>query len=156
MSPSPSGNIATQKGGSVLPETPVGKAAQTVVIKVATQSLQSVVQVYTANKTNEINVLSGSLQLAQRQQVTNQIVSSVTNLGTSALSGASMGAVFGGGPGAVAGTVVGLIGSVASGIITKFTDYNVKKDALQTDYIAEQQQVEYIRDRAGVFYNQSR
>lgn len=156
ISPSPAGNIATQKGGSVLPENRVGQTAKAAALKVATQSIQSVSQIYVANKTNEINVLSGSMQLAQRQQVTNTVISAGTNIVTSALSGAATGALFAGGAGAIGGALLGTLEGIVGQVMSKVADYTINKKQLQTEYTAEQQNVNYLRDRAGPYYSQSR
>lgn len=156
ISPAPVGNIATQKGGSVIPENQVGRTVQAAATKVASQTIQSVVQVYTANKTTEINVLSGSMQLAQRQQVVNSVISSASNVATSALSGAGMGAMIGGAPGAIGGAIAGAITGALTKAISEATGYAIRKDQLNIERTAEQQEIGYLQNRAGPFFNQSR
>lgn len=156
ISPSPAGNIATQEGGSVLPESQASRTAKTAALKVSTQVVQSVVHVYTANKTTEVNVLSGSMQLAQRQQVINSAANAGVNIVTSALSSAAMGGLVAGGVGAIGGAILGALEGALGQAISKLTDYTINKERLQTERTAENQQIAYMRDRAGVFYNQSR
>lgn len=153
ISPPPSRGIATQRGESVI-SGGNASAVQSAAAKVASQALQSVSQVYVAQKTTEISVLAGSTQYAQRQAAINAAISAGVNLASGAIQGAGLASMFGlaGGPAAL----VGLALSAASTVITGLTDYVQAKNQIAINYKAEEQELDYMRSRAGPWYNGSR
>ena len=153
-SPPPSRGIATQKGGSAVPQSNIAGAVQAGAAKVATQAVQSIAQTYMANRTNEINVLTGSAQYAQRQAAIQSVASAGINLATGAISGSAMASIMGLAAGPAAW--IGLAVSAATTAISAITDYKQAKDQIETNYKAEEQQLDYMRSRAGPWYNGSR
>jgi hypothetical protein len=145
--------VATQKSASVV-QSQTGALARAAATKVATQTAQSMAQVYMANRTTEINVLAGSNQYAQRQAAINSIATSGINMVSGAITtGAGLAAL-----GVAAGPAgwIGLAVSALSELISGVTDYVQKKDEIQTKYTAESQELDYLRSRGGPFYNGSR
>lgn len=154
VSPPPATHgVATQKSASVVPSQ-TGALARAAVTKVATQAVQSMAQVYMANRTTEINVLTGSNQYAQRQAAINSMATSGINMVSGAFTtGAGLAAL-----GVAAGPAgwIGLAVSALSELISGVTEYTQKKDEIQTKYAAETQELDYLRSRGGPFYNGSR
>lgn len=154
VSPPPAtGGIATQKSASVV-QSQTGALAKAAATKIATQSIQSMAQVYMANRTTEINVLTGSNQYAQRQAAINSIASSGINIATGAITtGVGLAAL-----GVAAGPAgwIGLVASAVTELISALTEYTQTKNELQTKYTAESQELGYLLSRAGPFYNGSR
>lgn len=151
--PAPEG-IATQKGASVVPQNNTAVLAKAAAAKVATQAIQSVSQMYMANRTNEINVLTGSQQYAQRQAAINSVASAGVNILTGTIQSGSILAAMGMGAGPAG--VLGFAMSTLSTLISGFTEYQQRKNEIQTNYTAEQQELDYLRSRGGPFYNGSR
>jgi hypothetical protein len=124
-------------------------------IKIATQAVQSVAQVYTAQRTTEIDVLTGSGQYTQRQAVINAATSAGINLASSAISGAALSTVLGVATGGV-GALVGAAVTIATTAISKATEYSTAQKNINANYQAEAQELDYLRSRAGPYYNGSR
>ncbi|MBQ8288096.1 MAG: hypothetical protein IJX76_04910 [Clostridia bacterium] len=155
VSPTPATHgVATQKSASVVPQNNTAGLAKAAATKVATQAIQSVAQVYMANKTTEINVLTGSQQYAQRQAAINSINSAGINILSGTIQSGSILAAMGMGAGPAG--ALGFAMSMLSTLISGFTEYQQRKNEIQINYTAEQQELDYLRSRAGPFYNGSR
>lgn len=156
ISPTPSKGIATQRGQSVVGNTGSNTGVlQSATAKIATQTLQSVAQVYVAQKTTEVNVLTGSEQYAQRQAVINSVVTTGVNLASGAIQGAGMLSMLGIATGGT-GFALGLALTVATTAISGITNYVQTKNTININYQAEEQELNYLRSRAGPHYNGSR
>ncbi|MBQ7828637.1 MAG: hypothetical protein IJX47_02275 [Clostridia bacterium] len=155
VSPTPSSGVATQKNASVAPQNGnMAGMAKAAAAKVATQTIQSVAQVYQAQRTTEINVLTGSQQYAQRQAAINSVSSAGINILSGTIQSGSILTAMGMGAGPAGALAFGM--SLLSTLISGFTEYQQKKNEIQTNYTAEQQELDYLRSRAGPFYNGSR
>lgn len=158
MAPTASNGVAgvsTQANASVVPQqTSYAVLAKAAGAKIAAQALQSVTQTVMTNKTTEINVLTGSNQYAQRQAAINSVTSAGVSVATGAITSGSILAALGMG-GGMAGAI-GLGVSLLGTLINTMSEIERKKNELQLKRSAETQELDYLRSRAGPFYNGSR
>lgn len=154
VSPPPAQNgIATQKSSSVT-QSQIGGMLKASATKVAVQAIQSVSQTYMANKTTEINVLSGSTQYAQRQAAINSVASAGINIATGAIQSGSILAALGMSGGMAGAIALGT--SLLGTLLSTLTEIEQKRNELQIKRAAETQELDYLNSRAGPFYNGSR
>lgn len=154
VSPPASNGVATQQGESVAHQSNTAGMAKAAAAKVAVQAIQSVSQTYMANKTTEINVLSGSTQYAQRQAAINSVASAGINIATGAIQSGSILAALGMSGGMAGAIALGT--SLLGTLLSTLTEIEQKRNELQIKRTAEQQELDYLNSRAGPFYNGSR
>lgn len=152
--PSSGAGVAKQRPESVVPQNNTAGMAKAAAAKVAVQAIQSVSQTYMANKTTEINVLSGSTQYAQRQAAINSVASAGINIATGAIQSGSILAALGMSGGMAGAIALGT--SLLGTLLSTLTEIEQKRNELQIKRTAEQQELDYLNSRAGPFYNGSR
>lgn len=151
--PSTGKGVSTQAPQSMAQSNTAG-LAKAAAAKVATQAVQSVANVYMSNKTTEINVLAGSNQYAQRQAVINSVASAGVNIAVGTIQSGSILAALGMSGGAAG--AIALAANLLGTLISTMTEIEQKQNELQIKRAAETQELDYLRSRAGPFYNGSR
>lgn len=101
-------------------------------------------------KMQELNIVTGQTQLAQRRQAQNALVNAGLNMMTSGISGGMIASFLGvSGP---VGAVIGIVTAVGK----KAIDLGVKSNELNLKQYVEDEQIQALRTRAGASFNRSR
>lgn len=113
-------------------------------------AVSSAAQYMSNFKMQEINIVTGQTQLAQKIDAQRQIASSITSLANSALSGGVLASVLGiSGPAGIALGIVSFAGQ-------KVMDYAQRNHQLALKKYVEDEQLQVLRSRAGASFNRSR
>lgn len=105
-------------------------------------------------QTNEIRTITGSDQLARRQEIVNSTVDGAVTLAQSAIGGATIAASFGKALGISTGAGVAM--GIVSSLLGKVMDIAVKTQDIQNRMQAESTQIAVTRARGGITWDMSR
>lgn len=137
---SPVGKSPAKDGGNVAGKT----------ISSAIGFAQPFINSAMAMRSDEIATVTGSAQLARRQNLINSAVQSSVSAVQKGLVGGSVAAAFG------ASTGVGAVVGLTVGAIQKVLDIAVKAEAIANKIEAESTSINVTKARAGIAYNRSR
>ena len=112
------------------------------------------IQTALSNKSAEIRTVTGSDQLARRQEVINSAVNGAVTLAQSAMGGATVAASFGKTLGISTGS--GAILGIVTAVMGKVLDIASRAEQLQNQMKVESTQIAVSRARAGISWNMSR